>query len=78
MLTGIGGGMVRDILVVEIPTLLRTELYAVAALIGAAVVVLERMLHLPTSAAAITGQNNLPANRSAARDARSSIVRNWT
>jgi uncharacterized membrane protein YeiH len=39
MLTGIGGGMVRDILVMEIPTVLRTELYAVAALIGAAVVV---------------------------------------
>lgn len=55
MVTGIGGGMVRDILVREIPTVLRTELYAVAALIGAAVVVLGRMLHLPTWAAAITG-----------------------
>lgn len=55
MLTGIGGGMVRDLLVVEIPTVLRTELYAVAALIGAAVVVLGRMLHIPASAAAITG-----------------------
>ncbi len=55
MLTGIGGGMVRDILVMEIPTVLRTELYAVAALIGAAVVVLGRMLHVPASAAAIAG-----------------------
>ena len=55
MLTGVGGGMVRDILVMEIPTVLRTELYAVAALIGAAVMVLGRMLHLPTSAAAIAG-----------------------
>ena len=55
MLTGIGGGMVRDILIGEIPTVLRTELYAVAALIGAAVVVLGRMLHLPTSTAAIAG-----------------------
>src|SRR5438270_11015872 len=55
MLTGIGGGMVRDILVMEIPTVLRTELYAVAALIGSAVVVLGRMLHIPTSAAAIAG-----------------------
>jgi len=36
MLTGIGGGMVRDVLVREIPTVLRTELYAVAALVGAA------------------------------------------
>ena len=55
MLTGIGGGMVRDILVMEIPNVLRTELYAVAALIGAAVVVLGRTLHLPASAAATAG-----------------------
>lgn len=55
MLTGIGGGMMRDILVREIPTVLRTELYAVAALVGAIVVVVGRMLHLPYSAAAIAG-----------------------
>ena len=55
MLTGIGGGMVRDVLVREIPTVLRTELYAVAALIGAAVVVIGRMLHLPSGAAAAAG-----------------------
>src|SRR5438105_8805975 len=55
MLTGIGGGMVRDILVTEIPTVLRTELYAVAALIGAAVLVLGRMLYLPSSVAAAAG-----------------------
>src|SRR3954462_6948114 len=55
MLTGIGGGMVRDVLVREIPTVLRTELYAVAALIGAAVVVIGGLLHLPPSGAAIAG-----------------------
>jgi uncharacterized membrane protein YeiH len=55
MLTGIGGGMVRDVLVRKIPTVLRTELYAVAALIGAAVVVTGRMLHLPSGAAATAG-----------------------
>jgi len=55
MLTGIGGGMVRDILVMQIPTVLRTELYAVAALIGAAVMVLGRMLHLPNYGSAIAG-----------------------
>jgi uncharacterized membrane protein YeiH len=55
MLTGIGGGMVRDVLVREIPTVLRTELYAVAALIGAATVVIGRMLHLPSGAAATAG-----------------------
>ena len=55
MLTAIGGGMVRDALVREIPTVLRTELYAVAALIGAAVVVIGRMLAVPPIAAASAG-----------------------
>ena len=45
----------RDVLVREIPTVLRTELYAVAALIGAVVVVIGRMLHLPSGATAATG-----------------------
>ncbi len=53
MLTGIGGGMVRDLLVREIPTVLRTQLYAIAAFVGAAVVVLGRMLHLDSSGVAI-------------------------
>src|SRR5574339_1305348 len=35
MLTGIGGGMLRDVLVREIPTVLSEDLYAVAALAGA-------------------------------------------
>lgn len=55
MLTGIGGGMVRDVLIREIPTVLRTELYAVAALIGAAVVVVGSMLQWPAPVAAVSG-----------------------
>ena len=55
MLTGIGGGMVRDILVREIPSVLRTELYAVAALIGTSVVVAGQMLRLPPSVSSIAG-----------------------
>src|SRR5215468_9045066 len=47
MLTGIGGGMVRDVLIAEIPTVLRADLYAIAALAGAAVVVAGDLLHLP-------------------------------
>ena len=47
-LTGIGGGMARDILVSEIPTVLRADLYAVAALAGAAVVVSGNLLKLPS------------------------------
>lgn len=38
MLTGIGGGMTRDVLAGETPFVLRSELYAVAALAGAATV----------------------------------------
>ena len=41
---GIGGGMLRDVLVAEVPTVLRGELYAVAALAGAAVVVVGHVL----------------------------------
>ena len=55
MLTAIGGGMMRDVLVREIPVVLRTELYAVAALIGATVVVTGRMVDLPSSGAALGG-----------------------
>lgn len=38
-ITGIGGGVLRDILIREIPVVLRTGLYAIPALIGAAIVV---------------------------------------
>jgi uncharacterized membrane protein YeiH len=55
MLTGIGGGMMRDVLLVEIPTVLRSELYAVAALAGAAVMVGGHLLHLPIIPVAIAG-----------------------
>jgi uncharacterized membrane protein YeiH len=55
MLTGIGGGMARDVLVREIPSVLRTELYAVAALIGSSAVVVGGMLHLPSSISSIAG-----------------------
>ena len=39
MLTGIGGGILRDVLVSDIPAVLHSDLYAVAALAGAIVVV---------------------------------------
>ena len=55
MLTGIGGGMLRDLLVTQIPTVLRAELYAVAALAGAVVVVVGHVFNLPPTAMAITG-----------------------
>jgi uncharacterized membrane protein YeiH len=55
MVTGIGGGIVRDVLIMEIPTVLRTQLYAVAALLGAGVYVGGRTLGLPSSVAAPIG-----------------------
>jgi uncharacterized membrane protein YeiH len=55
MLTGIGGGMTRDVLLAEIPTVLRADLYALAALAGAAVVVIGAILHLQTAAVMAAG-----------------------
>jgi uncharacterized membrane protein YeiH len=40
MLTGIGGGALRDILAAEVPLVLRSEIYAVASLLGAIIIVL--------------------------------------
>ena len=39
-ITGIGGGMLRDVLLLEIPVVLRQELYAIPALLGAGILVL--------------------------------------
>jgi uncharacterized membrane protein YeiH len=55
MLTGIGGGMLRDVLVGEIPTVLRKDFYALAALAGASVVIAGPLLHLPPAVATIGG-----------------------
>lgn len=55
MLTGIGGGMMRDVLLTEIPQVLRSDLYAVAALAGASIVVIGHMLGAPYGISAIAG-----------------------
>lgn len=55
MLTGIGGGVARDVLLAEIPAVLRSDLYAVAALAGAATVVGGSLLHLPVMITTIGG-----------------------
>lgn len=56
VLTGVGGGIARDVLVAEIPVVFTAELYAVAALAGAVIVVGGHTV-FPTSApvAAIGG-----------------------
>lgn len=38
MLTGIGGGALRDVLAAEVPLVLRSEIYAVASLLGAIII----------------------------------------
>jgi uncharacterized membrane protein YeiH len=61
MLTGIGGGLFRDLLTGEIPVVLQRDIYAVVALGGAAVVVLLSRIELAgplplaAAAAAVTG-----------------------
>ena len=55
VVTGIGGGVVRDVLVAEVPIVLRAELYAVAALAGAVVVVSGQLLRLPSTPLVIVG-----------------------
>jgi Predicted membrane protein len=55
MITGIGGGVLRDVLLREIPTVLRREIYALAALLGAVVVVIGHELGLPSFPVALVG-----------------------
>ncbi|MCW0213722.1 MAG: TRIC cation channel family protein [Pseudonocardia sp.] len=53
VITGIGGGVLRDVLLNEIPQVLRREIYAIAALIGATLVVVGLRLGLPYPAVTI-------------------------
>ncbi|HET8819766.1 MAG TPA: trimeric intracellular cation channel family protein [Xanthomonadaceae bacterium] len=55
VLTGVGGGIVRDVLVAQVPAVLHRELYAVAALAGAIAFVASRGLGLPQAPAALAG-----------------------
>jgi uncharacterized membrane protein YeiH len=53
MLTGIGGGILRDLLAGRVPVVLRGELYATPALVGAGLAVLGAELGLRTAVVAI-------------------------
>jgi len=55
MITCIGGGVARDLLTLEVPTVLRAELYAVAALAGAGSISLGFVLGLPHLPVALFG-----------------------
>jgi uncharacterized membrane protein YeiH len=54
-ITGIGGGMLRDILLREVPTVLRHELYAIPALAGAAVVAIAHVAGSSSAVFAVLG-----------------------
>jgi uncharacterized membrane protein YeiH len=55
MITCIGGGVARDLLTLQVPTVLRSELYAVAALAGAGSISLGFWAGLPVLPTAIFG-----------------------
>ena len=55
MISGIGGGMVRDVLTAQVPTVLCADIYALAALAGAMVVVAGFRIGLTSIAVALAG-----------------------
>ncbi|MEJ0069440.1 MAG: trimeric intracellular cation channel family protein [Pseudomonadota bacterium] len=54
-ITAIGGGAMRDVLLVQVPAVLRVDFYATAALIGSIVLVGARVFGLSPARAAISG-----------------------
>jgi uncharacterized membrane protein YeiH len=54
-ITAVGGGTVRDVLLARVPLVLRSDIYATAALAGAAVLIACRKLKVPHTIAAIAG-----------------------
>ncbi|MEO8365089.1 MAG: trimeric intracellular cation channel family protein [Pseudoxanthomonas sp.] len=55
MVTAVGGGMMRDVLLNQVPAVLRADLYAVVALAGASVVVVGHWQHWPPAVSASGG-----------------------
>jgi uncharacterized membrane protein YeiH len=55
VMTAVGGGTLRDMLVAEVPKILRVEIYAAAALVGAVVVAVGFKLGIPALPLAIVG-----------------------
>ena len=71
MISGIGGGVLRDVLTGEIPMVLRAQIYALAALAGAAVVVAGVSLGAPQPVMILVGTGLCVALRVTA------IYRDW-
>ncbi len=54
-ITGVGGGTVRDMLLGQVPTVLRADVYATAALAGSAVMIVSLRLSVSPALAAVLG-----------------------
>lgn len=54
-ITGVGGGTIRDILLAQVPAVLRVDIYAAAALLGAAVMVAALRLGVRRGFTAVLG-----------------------
>jgi uncharacterized membrane protein YeiH len=54
-ISGVGGFTIRDVLLAEVPAILRTDFLATAAIIGAAVLVLARHMKISANWAALLG-----------------------
>lgn len=55
VLTGVGGGMIRDVLAREVPMVLQKEIYATAGIVGGSVHAIGIAYGLPTALALWTG-----------------------
>jgi uncharacterized membrane protein YeiH len=55
MITGVGGGVVRDVLLAQVPRVLRADVYATAALAGAVIMLAARKVRLSPTWAAVLG-----------------------
>ena len=54
-ITGVGGGTIRDVLLNQVPNVLRFEIYATAALLGSACMIAARKIRFSSQAAAAIG-----------------------
>jgi uncharacterized membrane protein YeiH len=53
--TGVGGGTIRDISLAHVPRVLESDIYAVAALVGAVILIVIRRLAISAILAVIAG-----------------------
>ena len=54
-MTGVAGGLLRDVITAEVPLILRRDIYATAAIVGVVLYLLLQEFGLPRSRAFATG-----------------------